>query len=109
MSDETFERAVELFGDEALVDVIGVLGNSSLLALAERLRGRSHAALLRSEEDLADVGPRESMSAFSGRPGRGGECGEVRLDRVERLLEGRALRLAEPGEHVLLELDHGSE
>jgi 4-carboxymuconolactone decarboxylase len=33
VTDETFERALELFGDEALVDVIGVLGNSSLLAL----------------------------------------------------------------------------
>jgi hypothetical protein len=46
---------------------------------------------------------------FLGRPGRGGECGEVRLDRVERLLEGGALRPAEPGEHVLLELDHCRE
>jgi 4-carboxymuconolactone decarboxylase len=33
VSDETFERARERFGGEALVDIVGVLGNSSLLAM----------------------------------------------------------------------------
>jgi hypothetical protein len=39
----------------------------------------------------------------------GGECGEVRLDCVERILEGGALLRAEPGEHVLLEFDYCGE
>ena len=33
VSDETFEQARERFGDEQLVDIIGVLGNSSLLSM----------------------------------------------------------------------------
>ena len=33
VSDETFERARGLFGEEALVDIVGVLGNASLLAM----------------------------------------------------------------------------
>jgi 4-carboxymuconolactone decarboxylase len=33
VSDETFERARAAFSDEELVDVIGVLGNSSLLSM----------------------------------------------------------------------------
>jgi 4-carboxymuconolactone decarboxylase len=33
VSDETFERARARFGDEQLVDIIGVLGNSSLLSM----------------------------------------------------------------------------
>ena len=33
VSDETFEQARERFGEAALVDIIGVLGNSSLLSM----------------------------------------------------------------------------
>jgi 4-carboxymuconolactone decarboxylase len=33
VSDETFARALDSFGEEQLVDVIGVLGNSSMLAM----------------------------------------------------------------------------